>query len=121
MNKTALRLVMKSRKLPTDQKRIHEIKIRLNSKEKQKLDQIIHATNNHAPDIFRMLLNKGKVPEAAVPLLDIQLFYQLRKLALNYNQYLKAFHQGKITEIDRGIVIQLNSILETIRHKITRS
>lgn len=112
---------MKSKKLPTDQKRTHEIKIRLNSKEKKKLDRIISITNNHAPHVFRMLLCNAKVPEAAVPLLDVQTYYQLRKLALNYNQYLKAFHQGKITVIDRDVVIQLNSLLETIRHKISRS
>lgn len=112
---------MKSRKLPTDQKRIHEVKLRLNSTEKQKLERIIRVTNHHAPDIFRKLLSNGKVPEAAVPLLDVQTYYQLRKLASNYNQYVKAVHQGKITEIDRNVVIQLNSLLETIRHRISRS
>lgn len=112
---------MKNRKLPIDQKRIYEIKIRLNLKEKQKLDQIIRETNNHAPDIFRMLLKKGKMPEAAVPVLDVQTYYQLRKLALNYNQYVKAIHQREITVMDRNMVSQLNSILEIIRHKISRS
>ncbi|WP_118194673.1 hypothetical protein [Albibacterium indicum] len=110
---------MKSRKLPTEQKRIHEIKIRLNSKEKQKLDRIISLTNQHAPDIFRKLLSNGKVPGAAVPLLDVQTYYQLRKLASNYNQYVKAVHQKKITEVDRNLGHELNMVLETIRRKIS--
>lgn len=117
---TALCLVMKSRKLHPDEKRIYEVKVRLNLKEKQKLDGIIRISNVHAPDVFRMLLMKGKLPDAAVPALDIQTYYELRKLAANYNQYVKAIHQSRITNIDWEIAKQLTDVLEIIRNKIRK-
>ncbi|MFD2598722.1 hypothetical protein ACFSQ3_07130 [Sphingobacterium corticis] len=112
---------MKKRKLHNDEKRVFEVKIRLNIGEKQKLEKIIDRTNSHAPDIFRKLLMKGKLPDASVPLLDIQTYYQLRKIGLTYNAYMKAINQARITEIDRNIGKQVSDILDTVQYKIRKS
>lgn len=113
-------LRMNKRKLHPDEKRVFEVKIRLNIEEKQKLEQIIDLTNTHAPDIFRKLLMKGKLPDASVPLLDIQTYYQVRKIGLTYNAYMKAINQSRITEIDRHIGKQVSEILDIVQNKIRK-
>lgn len=112
---------MKKRKLHPDEKRVFEVKIRLNIEEKQKLEQIIDRTSTHAPDIFRKLLMKGKLPDASVPLLDIQTYYQVRKIGVTYNAYMKAINQSRITEIDRQIGKQVSDILEIVQSKISKA
>src|SRR5690606_33197661 len=109
-----------SRKLHPDAKRIYEVKDCLNGKVKTKRYGLIRISNLHAPDVLRLLLMKGKLPDAAVPALDIQTYYELRKLAANYNQYVKAIHQSRITNIDWEIAKQLTDVLEIIKNKIRK-
>lgn len=109
---------MKEKKLPIEEKRIYEIKIRLNKKEKHKLDQVLTDCRTHAPDVFRRLLMKNNFPKAKSPMLDINTYYELRKIGVNVNQYVKAVHQSKLKEMDIAVLNELNSLLKILRFKI---
>lgn len=115
---TSLHSVMKDKKLPIEDKRIYEIKIRLNTKEKERLDQVLTDCRTHAPDVFRRLLMKNSFPKAQSPLLDINTYYELRKIGVNMDQYVKAVHQGRLTAIDTAVINELSSMLKILRSKI---
>lgn len=115
---TSLCSVMKNRKIALEDKRIYEIKIRLNRNEKQKLDQVLKECRTHAPDVFRRLLMKNNFPKAQPPLLDINTYYELRKIGVNMNQYVKAVHQGSLTTLDAAVLNELHSLLKILRSKV---
>jgi len=110
--------MMKNRKIPNEDKRIFEVKIRLNRKEKDKLDQAMTTCQTHGPDIFRRLLMKNKFPEAKPPILDVLTYDQLRRIGVNLNQYVKAINQKKLTEMDPLIMEELTTLIRIIRTKI---
>lgn len=109
---------MKKRKVPIEDKRIFEVKIRLNRQEKDKLDQVMATCQTHAPDIFRRLLMKNKFPEAKAPMLDYDTYEQLRRVGVNLNQYVKALNQKKLTEVDRLVIQELTTLIRIVRTKI---
>lgn len=109
---------MKDKKLPIEDKRIYEIKVRLNRNEKHKLDQVLEECRTHAPDVFRRLLMKNNFPRAKSPMLDINTYYELRKIGINMNQYVKAIHQGSLTKMDQAVLDELTSVLKVLRSKI---
>lgn len=109
---------MKKRKVPNEGKRIFEVKIRLNRKEKDKLDQVTAACQTHGPDIFRRLLMKNKFPDTKPPMLDVATYDQLRRIGVNLNQYVKAINQKKLTEMDLLVMQELTTLIRIIRTKI---
>lgn len=110
---------MKRKILPPELKRIHVVKVRLNEMEKRKLDRITMESRTHAPDIFRSLLMKNKIPKPLAPILDIQTYYQIRKIGANFNQYVKTLHQGRLTELDAKIRLELSDLIQIVRHQIS--
>jgi len=109
---------MKRKLLSKEEKRIFEVKVRLNIKEKRKLDAIVFATKNNSPEVIRSLLMKAKTPESIQPILDVQTYQQLRKIGVNFNQYVKAINQSRVAEIDSRIMKELYEILQLIKIKI---
>lgn len=109
---------MKKKKLPLEDKRIYEVKIYLNRNERHKLDQVLEECRTHAPDVFRRLLMKNSFPKAQPPLLDINTYYELRKIGVNMNQYVKAVHQGRLNKMDQAVLDELTSVLKVLRSKI---
>lgn len=109
---------MKNTKLPIDEKRTFEVKVRLNRMEKDKLDQVIQSSQTHAPDVFRSLLMKSKFPKAKPSLLDIDTYHQIRRIGVNWNAYVKAVHQGKLTEMDIAMRDELHQLLKILRTKL---
>lgn len=109
---------MKKRKVPIEDKRIFEVKIRLNRQEKDKLDQVMATCQTHAPNVFRRLLMKDKFPEAKPPMLDYATYDQLRRVGVNLNQYVKAINQKKLTEMDLLVMQELTTLIRIIRTKI---
>jgi len=105
--------------MPLELKRIHVVKVRLNEIEKRKLDRITMESRTHAPDIFRSLLMKNKMPRPLAPIVDIQTYYQIRKIGANFNQYVKTIHQGRLTELDTKICLELSDLIKIIRHEIS--
>ena len=61
---------------------------------------------------------KAKTPEAITPILDVQTYQQLRKIGINFNQYVKAINQTRIAEIDNKVMNELYEILKLIKSKI---
>ncbi|WP_313367684.1 hypothetical protein [Sphingobacterium mizutaii] len=109
---------MKRKLLSKEEKRVFEVKVRLNIKEKRKLDTIVSLTQNNSPEVIRSLLMKEKMPEAIPPILDVQTYQQLRKIGVNFNQYVKAINQSRIAEIDGKTMKELYEILQIIKSKI---
>ncbi|MBE8714375.1 hypothetical protein [Sphingobacterium hungaricum] len=109
---------MKRKLLSKEEKRVFEVKVRLNIKEKRKLDTIVSLTQNNSPEVIRSLLMKAKMPEAIPPILDVQTYQQLRKIGVNFNQYVKAINQSRIAEIDGKTMKELYEILQIIKSKI---
>jgi len=114
----ALRLIMKRKLLSKEEKRVFEVKVRLNINEKRKLDTIVSVTQNNSPEVIRSLLMKAKTPEAIPPVLDVQTYQELRRIGVNFNQYVKAINQSRIVEIDNNVMNELYEILKLIKSKI---
>lgn len=109
---------MKRKLLTKEEKRVFEVKVRLNIKEKYKLESLVKVSEKNNAEIIRSLLMKATVPEAPKPMLDIQTYLQLKKIGVNYNQYVKAIHQSRISEIDKSVVTELYEILQMVKSKI---
>src|SRR5690606_35755045 len=102
---------MKRKLLTKEEKRVFEVKVRLNVKEKRKLESMVKVSEKNSAEIIRSLLMKAMVPEAPKPMLDMQTFQELRRIGVNYNQYVKAINQSKLTDIDKVTKTELYQIL----------
>lgn len=111
---------MKRKLLSKEEKRVFDVKVRLNFKEKEKLESLVKVSEKNGAEIIRSLLMKATVPEAPKPMLDIQTYLQLKKIGVNYNQYVKAIHQSRISEIDNAIKNELYELLKTVKLKINK-
>ena len=111
---------MKRKLISKEEKRVFDVKVRLNVKEKRKLESLVKVFEKNNAEIIRSLLMKATVPEAPKPMLDIQTYLQLKKIGVNYNQYVKAIHQSRISEIDNAIKNELYELLKTVKLKITK-
>lgn len=109
---------MKRKLLSKEEKRVFEVKVRLNVLEKRKLDSMVKVSEKNSAEIIRSLLMKATVPEVPKPMLDIQTYLQLKKIGVNYNQYVKAINQSRISEIDKSIMTELYAILQMVKSKI---
>ena len=118
LNNISLCSIMKNTKLSIDEKRTFEVKVRLNRKEKDKLGQVIQSCQTHAPDVFRSLLMKNKFPKPKPPMLDYDIYDQLRRIGINLNQYVKAIHERKLSEIDRLLLQELTVLIRIVRTNI---
>jgi hypothetical protein len=104
--------------LSKEEKRVFEVKVRLNVLEKRKLDSMVKVSGKNSAEIIRSLLMKATVPEAPKPILDVQTYQQLRKIGVNFNQYVKAINQSRISEVDKSIMTELYAILQIVKSKI---
>lgn len=111
---------MKRKLLSKEEKRVFEVKVRLNIKEKKKLESLMKVSEKNSAEIIRSLLMKATVPDVPKPMLDIQTYLQLKKIGVNYNQYVKAIHQSRISEIDNAVKNELYEILKTVKIKINK-
>lgn len=111
---------MKRKLLSKEEKRVFEVKVRLNFKEKKKLESLMKVSEKNSAEIIRSLLMKATVPDVPKPMLDIQTYLQLKKIGVNYNQYMKAIHQSRISEIDNAVKNELYEILKTVKIKINK-
>lgn len=109
---------MKRKLLSKEEKRVFEVKVRLNFKEKSKLESMMKVSEKNSAQVIRSLLMKAKIPDAPKPMLDIQTYQELRRIGVNYNQYVKAINQSRISEIDRSILTELYTILQMVKSKI---
>jgi len=109
---------MKRKLLSKEEKRVFEVKVRLNVMEKRKLDSMVKVSGKNSAEIIRSLLMKATVPEAPKPILDVQTYQQLRRIGVNYNQYVKAINQSRISAIDKIIMTELYAILQMVKSKI---
>jgi hypothetical protein len=109
---------MKRKLLSKEEKRVFEVKVRLNVLEKRKLDSMVKVSGKNSAEIIRSLLMKATVPEAPKPILDVQTYQQLRKIGVNFNQYVKAINQSRISEVDKSIMTELYAILQIVKSKI---
>jgi hypothetical protein len=109
---------MKRKLLSKEEKRVFEVKVRLNIKEKKKLESLMKVSEKNSAEIIRSLLMKATVPDVPKPMLDIQTYLQLKKIGVNYNQYVKAINQSRISAIDKSIMTELYAILQMVKSKI---
>ena len=109
---------MKRKLLSKEEKRVFEVKVRLNVMEKRKLDSMVKVSGKNSAEIIRSLLMKATVPEAPKPILDVQTYQQLRRIGVNYNQYVKAIHQRKLTVLDQSTIQELREIIQVVQSKI---
>lgn len=109
---------MKRKLLSKEEKRIFEVKVRLNLKEKKKLDSLISLTNKNSPEVIRSLLLNAKIPDPIKPMIDLQTYQELRRVGVNLNQWVKAIHQSKISEMDKHVLHELYGILKIVKSKI---
>jgi hypothetical protein len=80
----------------------------------------VKVSGKNSAEIIRSLLMKATVPEAPKPILDVQTYQQLRRIGVNYNQYVKAIHQRKLTVLDQSIIQELREIIQVVQSKIYR-
>ena len=111
---------MKRKLLSKEEKRVFEVKVRLNTKEKEKLESMVQVSRKNSAEVIRSLLMKGHVPEAPLPILDMQTYQELRRIGVHYNQYVKAIHQRKLTVLDQSIIQELREIIQVVQSKIYR-
>lgn len=85
------------------------------AKELARLDDLAAAYGVTVGEYCRLKALGGKMPKPPVPLINVEKYQELSRLAGNFNQLLKAIHAEKITCVDEFLIEDIAKNIEGLR------
>lgn len=101
-----------------DELRIFNVMIALNKFEKDKLDKLIRLRENNASVVIRELITNASLNVNRISKIDVSTHLLTRRISNNFNQYVRAVHQGQLDKIERKVLQEIKELLETIHQKM---
>ena len=99
-----------------EEKRSVQIVIKLNRDEHLKLMDLVTYYEKSISECVRYLIFNPRPMPPKTSRVNIELLFQLKKLGINFNSYLKTVHQGKVKSTDESLNKSLLHLLNEI-HK----
>ena len=101
-----------------DEKRSIQIVVKLNKAEYKKLLEFKEYYEKTASECVRYLVFNPKPMPPKKAKVDVECVFQLKKLGINFNTYLKKIHQGELKNVDLGLSKEIISLLKEIQRSI---
>ncbi len=103
-----------------EEKRDIQIVVKLNQAEYKRLLELVAYAETNASDVVRQLVFKERVLKPRIPLLNADIYRELKRIGNNLNQFIRAVHQTKTSKLDRQIAMDLDETLEMIAERILK-
>src|SRR5690606_13584011 len=101
-----------------DQMHIFNVMIALNKFEKDKLDKLIGLRENSAGVVSLQPISNSSLNVNRISKIDVSTHPLTRRISNNFNQYVRAVHQGQLDKIERKVLQEIKELLETIHQKM---
>ncbi len=95
-------------------KRSEKTTFRLTKKEQLQLNNAAEACGISTGNFIRLKLFKGKFPQPKPSKIDIDLYYELKKIGVNLNQIARRFNLGQVPSKTNTILQELLDQQQTI-------
>lgn len=101
-----------------DDLRIFNVMIALNKHEKNKLDKLILLREDNASVVIRELIMNASLKVNRISKIDVSTHLLTRRISNNFNQYVRAVHERRLSKIELEIFQEIKDLLDRIHEKI---
>lgn len=101
-----------------DDLRIFNVMVALNKYEKNKLDKLILLREDNASVVIRELIINASLKVNRISKIDISTHLLTRRISNNFNQYVKAIHETRLSKIELEIFQEIKDLLDRIHEKM---
>lgn len=100
-----------------DELRIFNVMVALNKYEKDKLDKLLLLREDNASVVIRELIMNTSLKVNRISKIDISTHLLTRRISNNFNQYVRAVHETRLSKIELDIFQEIKELLGRI-HKM---
>lgn len=101
-----------------DELRIFNVMVALNKHEKNKLDKLILLREDNASIVIRELIMNASLKVNRISKIDVSTHLLTRRISNNFNQYVRAVHETRLSKIELEIFQEIKDLLDRIHEKI---
>lgn len=101
-----------------DELRIFNVMIALNKYEKNKLDNLILLREDNASVVIRELIMNASLKVNRISKIDVSTHLLTRRISNNFNQYVRAMHETRVSKIEVEIFQEIKDLLDRIHEKM---
>lgn len=103
----------------SNEKRIHQVNIRLTDDENEKANQYATASGISPANWIRKKVFTGKFPTIKLSPIDAALYMELKKIGVNLNQVTHRINQGDFPNEYQALLLNLTSMIDKILKVMT--
>ncbi|WKK60048.1 hypothetical protein [Sphingobacterium sp. BN32] len=101
-----------------DDLRIFNVMVALNKYEKNKLDKLILMREDNASVVIRELIINASLKVNRISKIDVSTHLLTRRISNNFNQYVRAVHETRLSKIELEIFQEIKDLLDRIHEKM---
>ncbi|CDS93842.1 hypothetical protein BN1088_1431741 [Sphingobacterium sp. PM2-P1-29] len=101
-----------------DDLRIFNVMVALNKYEKNKLDKLILLREDNASVVIRELIMNTSLKVNRISKIDVSTHLLTRRISNNFNQYVRAIHETRLSKIELEIFQEIKDLLDRIHEKM---
>ena len=101
-----------------DELRIFNVMVALNKYEKNKLDKLILLREDNASVVIRELFINASLKVNRISKIDVSTHLLTRRISNNFNQYVRAVHETRLSKIELEIFQEIKDLLDRIHEKM---
>jgi len=101
-----------------DDLRIFNVMVALNKYEKGKLDKLLLLREDNASVVIRELILNASLKVNRISKIDVSTHLLTRRISNNFNQYVRAMHETRVSKIEVEIFQEIKDLLDRIHEKM---
>lgn len=101
-----------------DELRIFNMMVALNKYEKDKLDKLLLLREDNASVVIRELIMNASLKINRISKIDVSTHLLTRRISNNFNQYVRAVHETRLSKIELDIFQEIKELLDRIHKKM---
>ncbi|MFC3563143.1 plasmid mobilization protein [Pedobacter jamesrossensis] len=104
----------------TEDKRRLQVVFKVTDGEYAQLFEMIKYSEKSASEVIRQLVFKERLLKPKTAMVDVQTYIELKRIGNNLNQYVKAVHERKLTNVDQKVLLELKNTFEILTKQIIK-
>lgn len=97
-----------------EEKRNLQIVFKVTKLEYAQLLELIRYSEKSASEVIRQLIFKERLLKPKTAIIDVQTYTELKRIGNNLNQYVKAVHERRLTNVNHKTLAELKYIFELL-------